>query len=69
MAVLQVLKDFGVARFDPAGEKFDPNMHDAQYEVPDPSKDAGTVAVVEKCGYMLHERVLRPAQVGVTRKP
>jgi molecular chaperone GrpE len=63
-----VLRDFSVTPYNPLGDAFDPNLHDAVYEVPDPSREPGTVAVVEKTGYMLHDRVLRPAQVGVTRK-
>lgn len=48
-------------------EKFDPNLHEALFELPVPNKEPGTVAVVEKLGYRLHERTLRPALVGVTK--
>ncbi|XP_041476789.1 grpE protein homolog 1, mitochondrial-like [Lytechinus variegatus] len=48
-------------------EKFDPNVHEALFEIPIPGKEPGTVAVVEKIGYRLHERTLRPALVGVTK--
>lgn len=47
------------------GEKFDPNFHEALFENPVPGKEGGTVAVVTKVGYKLHERTLRPALVGV----
>jgi molecular chaperone GrpE len=57
----------GVRKFDPAGEKFDPNVHQAMYEVPDPSVPAGTVAQVIQSGYMIGDRVLRPALVGVAK--
>lgn len=67
--LMQVLRKQGVERFDPMGEKFDPNLHSALFEVPDGTKEAGTVAVVTKKGYRLHERVIRPADVGVTRVP
>ncbi|KAM3274668.1 hypothetical protein ACQJBY_043600 [Aegilops geniculata] len=62
----EVFKKFGVERFDPLNEKFDPDKHFALFQIPDPSKPTGTVASVVKVGYMLHDRVLRPAEVGVT---
>jgi molecular chaperone GrpE len=62
----EVFKKFGVEKFDPLNEKFDPNRHYALFQIPDPSKPSGTVAVIVKVGYMLHDRVLRPAEVGVT---
>lgn len=48
-------------------EPFDPHKHYAVFQIPDGSKPDGTVAVVLKSGYMLHDRVLRPAEVGVTQ--
>ncbi|XP_062192073.1 grpE protein homolog 2, mitochondrial-like isoform X2 [Phragmites australis] len=62
----EVFKKFGVEKFDPLNEKFDPNSHYALFQIPDPSKQSGTIAAVVKVGYMLHDRVLRPAEVGVT---
>ncbi|XP_040383007.1 grpE protein homolog 2, mitochondrial-like isoform X1 [Oryza brachyantha] len=62
----EVFRKFGVEKFDPLNEKFDPNKHAALFQIPDPSKPSGTVAAVVKVGYMLHDRVLRPAEVGVT---
>jgi molecular chaperone GrpE len=47
--------------------RFDPNQHEALYEIPDETKPAGTVAQVVEPGYMIGERVLRPAKVGVAR--
>lgn len=44
----QVLKKFGVEKFEPVGQQFDPNSHLALFEVPDPSKEPGTVALVAK---------------------
>jgi molecular chaperone GrpE len=61
------LEKHGVRKFDPAGEKFDPNVHQAMYEIPDPSVPVGTVAQVIQAGYMIGERVLRPALVGVAK--
>ncbi|KAF3453389.1 hypothetical protein FNV43_RR03829 [Rhamnella rubrinervis] len=63
----EVFKKFGVEKFDPTNEPFDPHRHNAVFQVPDGSKDPGTVAVVLKSGYMLYDRVIRPAEVGVTR--
>ena len=61
------LEKNGVRKFDPAGEKFDPNVHQAMYEIPDPSVPTGTIAQVIQSGYMIGERVLRPALVGVAK--
>src|SRR6201994_1659033 len=61
------LEKNGVRKFDPAGEKFDPNVHTAMYEVPDASVPAGTVVQVIQSGYMIGDRVLRPALVGVAK--
>lgn len=61
----EVFKKFGVERYDPVNEQFDPNRHNAVFQVPDPSKPPNTIAVVMKPGYTLHERIIRPAEVGV----
>jgi molecular chaperone GrpE len=63
----KVLEKHGVKKFEPNGEKFDPNLHQAMYEVPDPSLPNGTVAQVVQAGYMIGDRVLRPALVGVAK--
>jgi molecular chaperone GrpE len=65
--LLKVLEKHGVKKFDPLGEKFDPNLHQAMYEIPDPSQPAGTVAQVVQPGYMIGERVLRPALVAIAK--
>ena len=65
--LLKVLEKHGVKKFEPTGEKFDPNLHQAMYEVPDPSLPNGTVAQVVQAGYMIGDRVLRPALVGVAK--
>ncbi|KAI3673826.1 hypothetical protein L6452_39956 [Arctium lappa] len=62
----EAFKKFGVEKYDPTNEEFDPNRHNAVFQVPDPTKSPDTVAVVLKAGYMLHDRILRPAEVGVT---
>lgn len=66
----QAFSKHGVVKLDPpVGEPFDPNAHMALFNVP-PSGAAtepGTVAVVTKAGYKLHDRVIRPAEVGVVQ--
>src|SRR5437588_10800642 len=65
--LLKVLEKHGVKKFEPLGEKFDPNLHQAMYEVADPSVPAGTVAQVVQAGYMIGDRMLRPALVAVAK--
>jgi len=65
--LLKALEKHGVKKFEPLGEKFDPNLHQAMFEMPDPSRPAGTVAQVVQPGYMIGERVLRPALVAVAK--
>jgi molecular chaperone GrpE len=64
---LSRLARFGVKKMDEGDDRFDPNKHEALYEIPDESRPAGTVAQWVEPGYMIGERVLRPAKVGVTR--
>src|ERR1043165_1184183 len=66
-SLLNALEKHGVKKFDPSGEKFDPNFQQAMYEVPDPSVPSGTVVQVVQAGYTIGERVLRPALVGVSK--
>jgi molecular chaperone GrpE len=63
----KVLEKHGVKKFEPVGEKFDPNLHQAMFEIPDPTLPAGTVAQVVQPGYMIGERMLRPALVGIAK--
>ena len=65
--LMRALEKHGVRKFEPHGEKFDPNLHQAMYEVPDPLLPAGTVAQVVQAGYMIGNRVLRPALVVVAK--
>jgi molecular chaperone GrpE len=65
--LLKVLEKHGVKRFDPQGAKFDPNLHQAMFEVPDANIPSGSVVQVVQPGYMIGERVLRPAMVGVSK--
>jgi molecular chaperone GrpE len=63
----KALEKNGVRQFSPRGAKFDPNVHQAIFEVPNASVPAGSVVEVVQPGYMLGERVLRPAMVGVSK--
>ncbi|PSC75280.1 grpE-like protein, mitochondrial-like [Micractinium conductrix] len=65
--LMKVFAKEGVTRYDPVNQPFDPNLHNALFEVPDATKEPSTVAVVVKRGYMLNDRVVRAADVGVTR--
>lgn len=65
--LLKALEKHGVKKFEPLGAKFDPNLHQALFEVPDPNVPAGLVAQVVQAGFMIGDRVLRPARVGVSK--
>ncbi|KAG0352728.1 Mitochondrial matrix cochaperone [Podila minutissima] len=65
--LLKTFKRYGVEPYDPMNEKFDPNLHQANFQVPMPGKEPGTVFDVQKIGFMIKGRVLRPAQVGVVQ--
>ena len=63
-----IFKTHAITQFAPSeGDGFNPNLHEATFEVPSP-ESAGTVAACTRTGYMYHERVLRPAEVGVHKK-
>jgi molecular chaperone GrpE len=64
----RLLEKHGISRIDPKGERFDPHVHQAMFEVTDTEADDGTVVEVVQAGYLIGERVLRPAMVGVARK-
>lgn len=65
--LLSALEKNGVSKIDPVGEKFDPNFHQAMFEVPNPEVPNNTVAQVVQVGYVIGSRVLRPAMVGVAK--
>lgn len=65
----KVLDKNGIKKFSPKGEKFDPNLHQAMFEMTDGSSPPGTVAQVIQDGYKIGERVLRPAFVAVSKAP
>lgn len=64
--LIKTLERHGVRKIDPQGEKFDPNLHQAMFEAPDPQIAKGLVSKVVQTGYKIGERVLRPALVGVS---
>jgi molecular chaperone GrpE len=63
--ILSVLERHNVKQVAALGEKLDPHSHEALFEVPDPSSPAGTIVQVMQPGYRLHDRLVRPARVGV----
>ena len=65
--LLKVMEKHGIKKFDPQGQRFDPNLHQAMMQVADPSVPDNTVVQVMAPGYMIAERVLRPALVGVAK--
>jgi molecular chaperone GrpE len=64
---LSRLSKYGVQKLEPLGAKFDPNLHEALFEVPGETAPNGTVVQVMEEGYTIGDRVLRPAKVGVSR--
>jgi len=65
--LLAAFEKNGIKRLDPKGERFDHNFHQAIFEVENTGKPAGTVVEVLQPGYVLHDRLLRPAMVGVAK--
>ena len=65
--LLNVLEKHGVKKLEPIGQKFDPNRHQAMYEVPDASVPTGSVVQVIQAGYLIGDRVLRPALVAIAK--
>jgi len=65
----KVMGDHGLQIIDPVGEAFDPEKHEAMTMIPSPDHDENTIINVIEKGYQLHERLIRPAKVVVSRKP
>lgn len=65
--LLNVMERHGITRVDPKGERFDPNKHQAMFEVENTDVDEGTIVEVVQQGYSIADRVLRPALVGVAK--
>jgi molecular chaperone GrpE len=66
-SMLAALERHGVRRIEPEGQKFDPNFHQAMFEVPNTQVPNNTVVQVVQAGYVIGERVLRPAMVGIAK--
>jgi molecular chaperone GrpE len=66
--LLNIFERHGIRRIDPSGERFDHNFHQAIFEAERPGKPAGVVIEVLQPGYVLHDRLLRPAMVGVAKE-
>jgi molecular chaperone GrpE len=64
--LIKTLEKHNVKKLDPLGQKFDPNLHQAMFEAPDPTHPKGHVVAVVQSGYAISGRVLRPALVGVS---
>ena len=62
-----VFERHGIVKLEPMGERFNPHHHEAMFEVPDPEQPSGTIVQVVQPGYLLHDRLLRPARVGVAK--
>ncbi len=65
--LMRILEKNGIKKIEPLNQKFDPNVHEVIFEIPSADKPAGTVLQVVETGYMIHERLLRPARVGVSK--
>ena len=65
--LLSIFEKNGIRRVDPLGQKFDHNLHEALFEVPGTGQPGGTVIQVIEPGYTIHDRLLRPARVGVAQ--
>ena len=65
--LLGVFERHGIRRIDPIGERFDHNLHQAIFEAERPDQPSGTIVEVLQPGYVLHDRLLRPAMVGVAK--
>lgn len=65
--LLNVFERHGIKRIDPRGARFDPNLHNAMFEVEDPSQPAGTVVHMVSFGYTIAGRLLKAAEVGVSK--
>lgn len=66
--IISTLEKHNVKQIDPLGEKFDYNFHQAMFEVPTNDNEPGIVVQVSQKGYILHDRLVRPAMVGISKK-
>jgi len=66
-SMLTAMERHGVKKIEPQGQKFDPNFHQAMFEIPNADVPHNTVVQVAQAGFVIGDRVLRPALVGVSR--
>ena len=66
--ILNTFEKHSLKQINPIGEKFDYNLHQAMFEVPTNEKEPGYVVEVSQKGYLLHDRLVRPAMVGISKK-
>ena len=67
--VINTFEKHNLREISPLNEKFDYNLHQAMFEVPTTEKEPGYVVEVSQKGYLLHDRLVRPAMVGISKKP
>jgi len=65
--LLSHMEKHGIRKIDPLGEKLDPNLHQAMIQIDDPDAAPGTIVQVMQVGYVIHDRLLRAAMVGVAK--
>ena len=65
--LLNILEKYKIRKIEAEGQKFDPNLHQAMYEIEDHSVEPGTVLQVTQAGFVIADRLLRPAMVGVAK--
>jgi len=66
--IISTFEKHNLKQIDPLGEKFDYNLHQAMFEVPTNDTEPGVVVEVSQKGYLLHDRLVRPAMVGISKK-
>jgi molecular chaperone GrpE len=65
--MMKTFGKYGIHEYNPMGEQFDPNLHNALFQAPVEGKEPGTVFSVQKTGFKIQDRILRAAQVGVVK--
>ena len=65
----KTLRKYNISEYNPMGEKFDPNCHEASFEFQDAKKTPGTIGEILQSGYKIGKRLLRAPKVGVVKKP
>lgn len=66
--LMKCFEKYGIVKIEPQEEQFDPNFHEVMVEIPSAEKEPGTILQVMETGYSIHDRLLRPARVGVAKE-